>query len=236
MESVLTSIKKMLGITEEYEHFDSDIIMHINSVFMILTQLGVGPPSGFSIRDKTSTWKEFISDETKLQLVKSYMHMKVKLLFDPPLSSAVIASMEKMIAEAEWRLNVAAETDIEKSEDHESYDGEYKITPKAFDSQTLDTENKILERNIVITEVPYYEDYKVTFINTTNLGDTLYGVTPEEYDLSTRSNKFPTVIYDGRIAISTEEIFDPCTTKTKVSVMPIVSFDKADEVFFATIG
>ena len=106
MESVLTSIKKMLGITEEYEHFDSDIIMHINSVFMILTQLGVGPPSGFSIRDKTSTWKEFISDETKLQLVKSYMHMKVKLLFDPPLSSAVIASMEKMIAEAEWRLNV----------------------------------------------------------------------------------------------------------------------------------
>lgn len=157
MESVLTSIKKMLGITEEYEHFDSDIIMHINSVFMILTQLGVGPPSGFFIQDKTSTWKEFISDETKLQLVKSYMHMKVKLLFDPPLSSAVITSMEKMIAEAEWRLNVAAETNIEKSEEHESYDGEYKITPKAFDSQTLDTENKILERNIVITEVPYYE-------------------------------------------------------------------------------
>ena len=131
--------------------------MHINSVFMILTQLGVGPPSGFSIQDKTSTWKEFISDETKLQLVKSYMHMKVKLLFDPPLSSAVIASMEKMIAEAEWRLNVASETNIEKSEEHESYEGEYKITPKAFDSQTLDTENKILERNIVITEVPYYE-------------------------------------------------------------------------------
>ena len=148
MESVLTSIKKMLGITEEYEHFDSDIIMHINSVFMILTQLGVGPPSGFSIRDKTSTWKEFISDETKLQLVKSYMHMKVKLLFDPPLSSAVIASMEKMIAEAEWRLNVAAETDIEKSEDHESYDGEYKITPKAFDSQTLDTEIRFLSETL----------------------------------------------------------------------------------------
>lgn len=86
------------------------------------------------------------------------------------------------------------------------------------------------------TEVPYYDDYKVTFVNTTNLGDTLYGVTPEEYDLSTRINKFPTVIYDNRIAISTEEIFDPCTTNTKVSVMPIVSFDKADEVFFATVG
>ena len=111
MESILTSIKKMLGITEEYEHFDSDLIIHINSVFMILTQLGVGPPSGFSIQDKSTTWKEFISDETKLQLVKSYMQMKVKLLFDPPLSSAVMASMEKMIAEAEWRLNVAAETE-----------------------------------------------------------------------------------------------------------------------------
>lgn len=107
IESILTSIKKMLGITEEYEHFDSDLIMHINSVFMILTQLGVGPPSGFSIRDKTSIWKEFVSDETKFQLVKSYMHLKVKLLFDPPLSSAVMASMEKMIAEAEWRLNVS---------------------------------------------------------------------------------------------------------------------------------
>ena len=65
------------------------------------------------------------------------------MLFDPPSSSAVIASMEKMIAEAEWRLNLAAETDIEKSEDHESYDGEYKITPKAFDYQTLDTENQV---------------------------------------------------------------------------------------------
>ena len=85
IESILTSIKKMLGITEEYEHFDSDLIMHINSVFMILIQLGVGPPSGFSIRDKTSIWKEFVSDETKFQLVKSYMHLKVKLLFDPSL-------------------------------------------------------------------------------------------------------------------------------------------------------
>ena len=167
IESILTSIKKMLGITEEYEHFDSDLIMHINSVFsvltqlgvgpMILTQLGVGPPSGFSIRDKTSIWKEFVSDETKFQLVKSYMHLKVKLLFDPPLSSAVMASMEKMIAEAEWRLNVAAETDEEKSEEHESYDGEYRVTPKAFQSQMLDTENKVLDRNIVVTEVPYYE-------------------------------------------------------------------------------
>lgn len=157
MDSILTSIKKMLGITEEYEHFDADLIMHINSVFMILNQLGVGPSAGFSIIDKTTEWSEFLSDATKLQLVKSYMHLKVKLLFDPPLGSAVIASMEKQIAEYEWRLNVAAETEEKQSEEHESYDGTYKVIPKAFNSQTLDTANKVLERNIVVTEVPYYE-------------------------------------------------------------------------------
>lgn len=110
MESILTSIKKLLGITEEYEHFDEDIIMHINSVFMILTQLGVGPPEGFRIEDKTATWNEFISDDVRLDSVKSYMHLKVKLLFDPPLSSAAIESMNRMINEFEWRINVAAES------------------------------------------------------------------------------------------------------------------------------
>ena len=72
-DSVLTSIKKLLGIAEEYEHFDADLIMHINSVFSILTQLGVGPPKGFMIEDKNATWKDFISDESKYMLVKSYM-------------------------------------------------------------------------------------------------------------------------------------------------------------------
>lgn len=110
MESILTSIKKLLGITEEYEHFDEDIIMHINSVFMILTQLGVGPPEGFRIEDKTATWNEFISDDVRFDSVKSYMHLKVKLLFDPPLSSAAIESMNRMINEFEWRINVAAES------------------------------------------------------------------------------------------------------------------------------
>ena len=79
-DSVLTSIKKLLGIAEEYEHFDADLIMHINSVFSILTQLGVGPSKGFIIEDKNATWKDFISDESKYMLVKSYMHLKVKLL------------------------------------------------------------------------------------------------------------------------------------------------------------
>lgn len=110
MESILISIKKLLGITEEYEHFDSDIIMHINSVFMILTQIGVGPSEGFFITDKTATWDDFIPTGKSLESVKSYVYMKVKLLFDPPQSSAVMESMKNMISEFEWRLNVEVDT------------------------------------------------------------------------------------------------------------------------------
>lgn len=110
MESILTSIKKLLGIAEEYDHFDPDIIMHINSVFMVLTQIGVGPSEGFRIEDEGAVWSDFITDATKLQAVKSYVHLRVKLLFDPPLSSAVIESINRTISELEWRINVAAET------------------------------------------------------------------------------------------------------------------------------
>ena len=109
MDSILTSIKKSLGITEEYEHFDVDLIMHINSVFMILTQLGVGPSEGFRIEDKNSDWDEFVSPEDNLESVKTYVCMKVKLMFDPPTSSAVIESMNRMISELEWRLYTEAE-------------------------------------------------------------------------------------------------------------------------------
>lgn len=110
MDSILTSIKKMLGITEEYEHFDEDIIMCINSAFMILTQMGVGPSEGFRIKDKTSYWNEFVSPGANLESVKTYVFMKVKLMFDPPTSSSVLESMKNMISELEWRLNVEAET------------------------------------------------------------------------------------------------------------------------------
>ena len=109
-ESILTSIKKLLGIPEDYEHYDADIIMHINSVFMILNQLGVGPSNGFSITDKTAVWSNFISDNDNLEAVKSYVYMKVRLLFDPPLSSAVMECMNRMISELEWRLNSEAES------------------------------------------------------------------------------------------------------------------------------
>ena len=110
MESILTSIKKLLGIAEEYEHFDNDIIMHINSVFMILTQLGVGPSKGFVITDSSASWDDFLPEGgEKLQAIKTYMYMKVRLMFDPPTSSAVMESMNRMVNEFEWRLNVAVD-------------------------------------------------------------------------------------------------------------------------------
>ena len=107
--SILTSIKKMLGVAEDYTEFDEDIITHINSVFLNLTQLGVGPEEGFMIEDDTAVWEDFINDSIQLQAVKTYMYLKVKLLFDPPLSSSVTESFTRMIAELEWRLNVAVD-------------------------------------------------------------------------------------------------------------------------------
>lgn len=115
MESILDSIKKLLGISDDYTQFDSDIIMHINTVFMNLTQLGVGPDEGFFIEGSTEEWNDFVDTEATAQFnaVKTYVYLKVKLLFDPPLSSAVIESTNRMISELEWRLNVAAETETE---------------------------------------------------------------------------------------------------------------------------
>ena len=114
VESILTSIKLLLGITEDYDYFDAHIITHINSVFMILTQLGVGPPEGFIINDKSNTWNEFIPDGKNLELVKSYVHLKVRTLFDPPSSSVVMESTNRMINEFEWRLNAAAESNAQE--------------------------------------------------------------------------------------------------------------------------
>ena len=122
MESILTSIKKLLGITEEYNHFDADIIIHINSAFMVLTQLGVGPSDGFSISDKSATWDSFVKDPKTYEAVKSYVYLKVKLLFDPPTSSAAMESITRMIDEFEWRLNATAES--KKSTNQEAIQNE----------------------------------------------------------------------------------------------------------------
>lgn len=124
-ESILTSIKKLLGIDENYTHFDADIVMHINSVFSILTQMGVGPANGFSISGKDETWSAFIIDKPNIfSLVKSYVYMKVRLLFDPPLSSAAIESINRQISEFEWRLFVAADPIEDTSGKEETQNGE----------------------------------------------------------------------------------------------------------------
>ena len=108
-ESILTSIKAQLGIQEEYTAFDQQIIMHINSVLMVLNQLGVGPTTGFIISDKTATWNDFLSSDKNLEATKSYVGMRVRMLFDPPTTSIVAESMNRMINEFEWRLNVETE-------------------------------------------------------------------------------------------------------------------------------
>ena len=112
MGSILTTIKKLLGINEEYTTFDNDLIVHINSVISILSQIGVGPSDGFSISDKSSTWNELVSDK-RLESVKSYVYLKVKLLFDPPQSSVVMESYNRAISELEWRIaNTNTNTNI----------------------------------------------------------------------------------------------------------------------------
>lgn len=123
MESILTSIKKMLGIEEEYTHFDPDIIMHINTAFMRLRQMGVGPAEGFRIEDDTSTWYEF-DPEADYEAVKTYIYIEVKLVFDPPLSSAVIDVLKENRDELKWRLNVEAETPTTLNGEEEIQNGE----------------------------------------------------------------------------------------------------------------
>lgn len=112
-DSILTSVKKLLGIPEEYTQFDLDLIIHINTVFMGLTQLGVGPEEGFSIEDDTATWEDFIEDDLRFEAVKSYVALKTRLLFDPPGGSVHMGCIEKSIAEFEWRLRMAAEAEEE---------------------------------------------------------------------------------------------------------------------------
>ena len=114
MESILTSIKKMLGPTSEYDYFDPDIIMHINTAIMSLTQIGVGPSEGFVIEDETTTWNDFIPDAkpVRVEWVKSYIKLKVQLLFDLPQNSSHIQAINEQIAELEFRLNWAAESEV----------------------------------------------------------------------------------------------------------------------------
>ena len=108
-ESILIYVKKLLGIQEDYTHFDPDVIYGINAAFGVLTQLGVGPEEGFMISDDSAKWNDFVSDNTRLSLIKPYVYLKTRLLFDPPSSNALIDSFNKTINEYEWRLYVASD-------------------------------------------------------------------------------------------------------------------------------
>lgn len=110
-ESILLSVKKMLGIPPDYEQFDPELVIHINSVFSVLTQLGVGSDEGFSIKDSTATWSDYIPEGLALEDIKTYVYMKVRLIFDPPQSSAAIEAMKQLTSEFEWRINVGVDVE-----------------------------------------------------------------------------------------------------------------------------
>ena len=112
-DSILESIKNLLGIEEECTTFDKELVVHINSELMVLNQLGVGI-TGFSISDKSSTWNDFLGEINDLDAVRSYVYLRVRLVFDPPTSSALLTSMQNRANEYEWRLNVAVDPRIEE--------------------------------------------------------------------------------------------------------------------------
>lgn len=111
MESILISVKKLCGIADEYDAFDDDLIMHINSVFMILYQMGIGPStSAFHIKDEFSVWTDFIPETSpNYESVKSYVGLKVRQMFDPPTSSIHMDAIKQNISELEWRLYTQSE-------------------------------------------------------------------------------------------------------------------------------
>lgn len=113
-DSILSSIKKLLGIAEEHEQFDLDIIIHINSVFMILSQLGLEEFDRATISSKDDKWSDYV-DIGILESIKSYVYLKVRIIFDPPTSSIVMETLKVMISELEWRLNLEVEQRKNKS-------------------------------------------------------------------------------------------------------------------------
>ena len=108
-DSILDSVKKDLGIVPDYNFFDPDIIMGINSALSILNQLGVGPSEGFSIKDDTATWQDFIPNDPHLEMVKTYVSKKTKQFFDPPTTGPIAEAHERILKEMEWRINVAVD-------------------------------------------------------------------------------------------------------------------------------
>lgn len=111
-DSILNNTKRVLGLQEDYDAFDADIILHINSVFGTLNQLGIGPEEGFLIEDAEATWNTFLAGDKRLNPVKTYVYLRVRLLFDPPGTAYLVLAMQEQIREMEWRLNVQRESTL----------------------------------------------------------------------------------------------------------------------------
>lgn len=107
--SILNNVKKILGIAPDYDAFDTDIIIHINTVFSTLNQLGLGPAEGFMIEDDSVEWGDFLLDDNRLNSVKTYVYLRVRVLFDPPTTGFTLTAVQEQIKELEWRLNVTRE-------------------------------------------------------------------------------------------------------------------------------
>lgn len=108
-DSILMTIRKLVCGDPYADHFDTDLLVHINACFSILNQLGVGPENGFVVTDETQSWSSYIADNHILNMVKTYVTLKVRVIFDPPLTSSVLEAMNKEISQLEWRLNVAVD-------------------------------------------------------------------------------------------------------------------------------
>lgn len=109
MNSILNDVKLFLGIPEEFDSFDSNLITCINSVFVVLSQIGVGSDVPFKIQNGNTTWDEFSQDCEVIEMVKTYVPEKVALMFDPPSSSYASDALKSVLAEQEWRLNIACD-------------------------------------------------------------------------------------------------------------------------------
>ena len=131
-ESILISIKKLLGIAPEYTHFDADILMHINTALMILHQMGVGPKEPMMIIDASAFWSDFFEDKADIAAVKTWIALKVRLLFDPPQNASHINAINENLKELEWRLYSASSS---KNFDHKAPDWPWNINEEVSDDE-----------------------------------------------------------------------------------------------------
>ncbi|MBQ0079614.1 MAG: hypothetical protein KBS66_06985 [Eubacterium sp.] len=111
MDSILVTVKQLLGISEDDDYFDPQIIALINDALSTLAQLGVGPEDGFVIYDDSASWTDFLGETKLLESVKTYVYLSVKVVFDPPTSPSVVESFNRKLDQLEWRLNARVDHD-----------------------------------------------------------------------------------------------------------------------------